>query len=393
MANALKLYGANWCPDCRHTKIYLGEMGIDYTWIDVDGNPEANDYIAQINNGKRVIPTIELASGEVLINPSNAQLAEVLGIKNKASKPFYDLVIVGSGPAGLTASFYCAREGLEVLVIERGPIGGQVSVTDRLDNFPGFPEGISGREFSERLEQQAVRFGVELLRATEVTLLEAHQSHVEIAMADGRRIRGRAVLIATGSTYRRLNVPGEEKFIGAGVHFCATCDGPFYKDKSVAVIGGGNSAGEESLFLTRFAKSVDILVRGEEMSASQLVSEKVYEHPKIRVHTNTTVKCLQGDSALSEIVVKQGDAQKEVGMKVDGAFVFIGLLPNVQWLPASIDRDERGFVVTRQNLETSLPGVFAAGDVRHGSTKQAASAAGEGATAALMIREYLKAGQ
>ncbi len=388
MTAQMTLYGANWCPDCRNTKMYLGEIGVEYDWVDIDKDPQANKRIADLNNGKRVIPTIVLSCGEVMVNPSNAQVAERLGIKSTVSKRFYDLVVVGSGPAGLTASLYAAREGLDVLVIERGPVGGQASVTDRLDNFPGFPEGISGREFSDRLRRQAERFGVELLLATEVAKISADHGYIDTAMADGQIVRSRATLLATGSTYRRLNVPGEEDFIGAGIHFCATCDGPFYKDKRVAVIGGGNSAAEESLFLTRFAKSVDVLVRGDEMSASSFVVEKLKEHPHITIHTNSKVQGFQGDGSLSHIIVDHlGQTQT---LEADGVFVFIGLKPNTGWLADIVDRDGPGFLVTKPNLETSLPGVFAAGDARLGSTKQAASAAGEGATAALMIREYLR---
>ncbi len=388
MASLLTLYGANWCPDCRNTKMYLGEIGVEYDWVDIDTDPDSNKRIAELNNGKRVIPTIVLSSGEVMVNPSNAEIAERLGIKSTAAKPFYDLVVVGSGPAGLTSSLYAAREGLDVLVIERGPVGGQASVTDRLDNFPGFPEGISGSEFSDRLRRQAERFGVELLLATEVASLTTGHGYIDIATAGGQSVRSRAALITTGSTYRRLNVPGEEDFIGAGIHFCATCDGPFYKGKRVAVIGGGNSAAEEGLFLTRFAESVDVLVRGDEMSASPFMVEKLKEHPQITIHTNTKIQRFEGDGSLARIMVKR-DGQSD-SLEVDGVFVFIGLKPNTGWLVDVVELDGTGFVVTKTNLETSLPGVFAAGDVRLGSTKQAASAAGEGATAALMIREYLK---
>jgi thioredoxin reductase (NADPH) len=388
MASLLTLFGANWCPDCRNTKMYLGQIGVAYDWVDIDENPEANQRIADLNNGKRVIPTIVLSSGEVMVNPSNAEIAAQLGIKTTITKPFYDLSVVGSGPAGLTAALYAAREGLDVLVIERGAVGGQTSVTDRLDNFPGFPDGISGAEFSDRLKRQAERFGVELLLATEVDSLTADKAGVDIKTASDQSVRSRAALITTGSTYRRLNVPGEEDFLGAGIHFCATCDGPFYKGKRVAVIGGGNSAGEESLFLTRFTNSVEVLVRGAEMTASQVVVEKMMEHPSISINLNTKVERFEGNGSLSKVIVNRDGNQDSVD--VDGVFVFIGLKPNTGWLPDTLELDDYGFVVTKQNLETNLPGVFAAGDVRRGSTKQAASAAGEGATAALMMREYLR---
>lgn len=381
------LYGANWCPDCRNTKIFLGEMNVQYNWIDIDGNADANDYISSVNNGKRVIPTVVLGSGEVLVNPSNAELAEALGIKREASQGFYDVIVVGAGPAGLTTALYLAREGQRVLVLDKGPIGGQVALTDRLDNFPGFPDGIEGREFSERLGRQAKRFGVEILTATQVVKIESSESQHSVSTATGQQYGASALLIATGSTYRRLNAPGEEQFIGAGVHFCATCDGPFYKGQRVAVIGGGNSAAEESLFLTRFVEHVDVLVRDEEFIASKLVSEKVMDHDQIDVHFQSTVKRFEGEDSLERIVIE--DSAGERAIDVAAVFLFIGLLPNTKWLPSEIELEQGGFIKTATNLETSVSGIFAAGDVRSGSTKQAASSAGEGAAAALMIRDYL----
>ena len=385
----LTLYGANWCPDCRNSKQYLGEQGVQYHWVDVDRDAGANQMIADLNNGKRVIPTIVLPAGEVLINPSNADLAKKLGLQTQAKMAFYDLIVIGSGPAGLTAALYAAREGLNVLVVERGSVGGQAAITDKLDNFPGFPDGISGGEFASRLARQADRFGVELLRATEVVGFRADGESWCVQTADDKEYGTRAVLIASGSTYRRLNVPGEDDFIGAGVHFCATCDGPFYKNQHIVVIGGGNSAAEESLFLTRFADKITILVREDSMSASALVLAKVLEHPEIDVRFNARVTEFSGNGSLESIRFRDGATGAIEQLNAGAVFVFIGLTPNTKWLPQEIERNEYGFVVTRPNLETSMPGVFAAGDLRHGSTKQAASAAGEGATAALMIREYL----
>ena len=384
----LKLYGANWCPDCRNTKRFLGEQGVAYDWIDIDADEDANRRIAELNNGKRVIPTIEL-DGDVLVNPSDAELAERLGLRSEASRSFYDLIVIGSGPAGLTAALYAAREGLDVLVVERGSPGGQTGVTDRLDNFPGFPDGISGIEFASRLVKQAERFGAELLRATEASGIRTHGGSPCLQTASGREYAARSILLSGGSTYRRLNIPGEDDLIGAGVHFCATCDGPFYRDRHVAVIGGGNSAGEESLFLTRFAERVTLLVRGGAMTASQLVIDKVLGHPKIETRFNIEATEFVGNGSLRSIRLRDTATGESDELECAAAFLFIGLSPNTDWLPDSIARDDRGFITTGANLETSLPGVFAAGDLRAGSTKQAASAVGEGATAALMIRDYL----
>ncbi len=389
-ATGLTVYGATWCPDCRRAKQFLGEQRIHYTSVDIEQDRDGQALVEGANGGKRIIPTIVFPDGSILVEPSNAELAAKLGIQTRARMRYYDLIVIGGGPTGLTAALYGAREGMTVLVVERSALGGQAGVTERLDNFPGFPEGVSGAEFADRLTQQATRFGVEMLKAQEVTGLRAEADSRYVQTADGEEYGVRAVLIATGSTYRRLGVPGEDDLIGAGIHFCATCDGPFYKDQPVAVIGGGNSAAEESLFLTRFASQVTLLVRGAALSASQVVADKVREHPEIVVRYNTDVEAFTGAGKLSGIAVRDRRSGATEELHPAGVFVFIGLSPNSGWLPAEIARDQYGFVITAPTLETSLHGIFAAGDVRKGSTKQAASAAGEGATAALMIREYLR---
>lgn len=386
----LTVYGATWCSDCKRAKKFLGEQRVHYHWIDVELDAEGLAFVEKVNRGKRIIPTIVFDDDSVLVEPSNADLAQKLGLQTMARMNYYDLICIGGGPASLTAALYAAREGLDVLVIEKSGLGGQAGVTERLDNFPGFPEGIGGAEFADRLVAQTRRFGVELLQAQEVIGLREEEESKYVATADGHEYGARAILIATGSTYRRLNVPGEDELIGAGVHFCATCDGPFYKGQPVAVIGGGNSAGEESLFLTRFADKVTILARGPELTASKIVVDKITASPKIEVRYNVEVAELHGESKLTGISLRDRATGTTELIHPAAAFVFIGLSPNSGWLPAAIQRDPAGFIGTQTNLETSLPGVFAAGDVRLGSTKQAASAVGEGATAALMIREYLK---
>ena len=387
-APALTLYGANWCGDCRRAKKFLGEQRIHYEWVDITDNDEAIAFVEKANEGKRRIPTMVLRDGQVLSNPSNADLAQALGLTREARLGYYDVIIVGSGPAGLTAALYLAREGMEVLVIEKSGLGGQAGITDRLDNFPGFPDGVTGSEFAERLVQQARRFGVEILQAQAVAGVRAEEESRYVELAEGEEIGARAVVVASGSTYRRLEVPGEEELLGAGVHFCATCDGPFYRGEHVVVVGGGNSAAEESLFLTRFAEKVTLLVRGEQLKASALVVEKVEEEPKIEVRYQTRVTELRGEDRLESLALDGPDGESQ--LEAAALFVFIGLSPNEDWLPEEIERDPYRFVCTSKTLETSIPGIFAAGDVRAGSTHQAASAAGEGATVALMVREYLK---
>ncbi len=386
----LIVYGAPWCSDCKRAKTFLGEQRIHYDWIDVEHDADGLAFVERVNYGKRIIPTIVFGDGSILVEPSNADLAAKLGLQTRAQCAYYDLICIGGGPASLTAALYAAREGLEVLVIERGGLGGQAGVTERLDNFPGFPDGIGGSEFADRLTRQAQRFGVETLQAQEVIGLRVEAESRYVQTADGAEYGARAVLIATGSTYKRLGVPGEEELIGAGVHFCATCDGPFYKGQHVAVIGGGNSAGEESLFLTRFVDRVTMLVRGPQLSASRILIDQIADKNQIDVRTHTEIVALEGTGRLTGITLRDRQSGAEETIHPAGVFVFIGLLPNSTWLPPAIERDQAGFIITAPTLETSLPGVFAAGDVRLGSTKQAASAAGEGATAALMIREYLK---
>ena len=387
----IKMYGTAWCSDCKRTKKFFGEQRIHYDFIDIDGNEEGLRIVEEANNGKHVIPVLKFDDGSTLIEPSNADLAKKLGLQTTAKSKFYDLIVVGSGPAGLTAALYAAREGIETLVIERGGIGGQAGVTERLDNFPGFPEGISGSEFADRLRQQAERFGVEILSAQDVTGIDVDGDYRIVRTADGAEYRAWAVLLTLGSTYRRLDVPGEDDFIGAGVHFCATCDGAFYRDQDVLVVGGGNSAGEESIFLTKFAKKVTIITRDVQLSASKVVVEKVNEHPKIEVITSATPAEFRGtDGKLDTVVLKNTKTGELTDVKTNGVFVFIGLTPNTGIIEGQVTLDERGFIVTDGMLATSVAGVFAAGDCREGSTKQAASAAGEGAAVALAIRRYIQ---
>jgi thioredoxin reductase (NADPH) len=385
----IRMYGTLWCSDCKRAKQFFGEQRVQYEFIDIDANPEGMRAVEEANNGKDIIPTIFFDDGSVLTEPSNAELAAKLGLQTRAEKRFYDLIVVGSGPAGLTAALYTAREGIDTLVIERGGVGGQAGVTERLDNFPGFPEGVSGAEFADRLRRQAERFGVEVLSAQNVESIAVDGDYRVVRTADGEDYRAWAVLVASGSTYRRLGIPGEEDFIGAGVHFCATCDGAFYRDKEVLVIGGGNSAGEEGIFLTKFASKVTILTRDKQLSASKVVVEKVQSNAKIELISDARPVEFKGDKKLDTVVIEARDGGNR-DLKPAGVFVFIGLSPNTEAVKGLVDVDDRGFITTDAGLQTSQPGVFAAGDVRAGSTKQAASAAGEGAAVALAIRRYVE---
>ncbi|NJN97600.1 MAG: FAD-dependent oxidoreductase [Anaerolineales bacterium] len=306
----------------------------------------------------------------------------------------------------MTTAIYAARDGYTVMVIDEGALGGQASTTENLDNYPGFPEGIRGAEWSQRVVAQARRFGVEFLQAQTVVGLRRVNNTLCIKTSDDREYESSVVLIATGADYRRLGIEGEEDFIGAGVHFCSTCDGPFYKNKRVAVVGGGNSATDEALGLLRFAEHVTMLVRGDQLKASKVAIDKAAADERITIRYNTAVTRLAGsEGKLNAVHIKDRHTGAEEVLRPDGLFVFIGQQPNTGFLQNSgVLLDEGGFVLTGPHLArhpawagdgepdilaTSVPGVFAAGDVRTGSTKQVASAAGEGATAALLIREYL----
>ena len=356
----------------------------------MDRDSQGLAFVERANNGKQIIPTIVFDDGSLLTEPSNAELAAKLGLQTSAKSQFYDLIVVGSGPAGLTAALYAAREGIDTLVIERSGVGGQAGVTEKLDNFPGFPEGVTGAEFADRLRQQAERFGVEILSAQEVTTVGQDGNYRVVSTADGRDYRSWAVLLALGSTYRRLGIPGEEDFIGAGVHFCATCDGAFYRGKDVLVVGGGNSAGEEGIFLTKFASKVTLLTRDPQLSASRVVVEKVNQNPAMDVIVNSSPVEFKGDGRLAAVVIEDRTTSKRRELNPAGVFVFIGLSPNTGLVKDVVEVDSLGFVMTDPALQTSVLGIFAAGDCRAGSTKQAASAAGEGAAAALSIRRYLE---
>ncbi len=384
----ITVYGAPWCPDCKRSKQFLGEQRVPYNWVDIDQDEEGRRYVQQANNGRQIIPTILFEDGSILVEPSNAELAAKLGISPKAKREFYDLIVIGGGPAGLTAALYAAREGIETLIIERSGVGGQAGTTEMIENYPGFAHGVKGAELADEMRAQAERFEVEILPAQAVTSIMAKGDYRLINTEAGDEYCSRALLLATGARYRRLNVPGEEDFIGAGVHFCATCDGPFYKGEDMVVVGGGNSGIEEGLFLTKFATKVTVLERGNRLNASQILQEKAASHPQMEVRLNTTVKEFRGNSKMSSVVVESGDTTEE--LTPGAVFIFIGLDPNTQFLRGVVDVDQWGATKTSETLETSIKGVFAAGDVRAGSTKQVASAVGEGATAALMIRQFLE---
>jgi thioredoxin reductase (NADPH) len=328
------------------------------------------------------------------VNPSDEVLSRRIGLSTVAERAAYDLVIVGGGPAGLAAAIYAAREGIDAVVVEASALGGQAGISDQIDNYPGFPDGIAGFELAERFVAQARRYGVELLSAVSVTAVQHDGDDLVTTLASGQKLASPAVILATGSTYRRLDVPGEQGLIGAGVHFCATCDGPLYKGADeVVVIGGGNSALEEGLHLSEFARRVRVLAKSD-LTASSLLQDRVRSDPQFVIHTGVDVVSLEGDRGrFAAVVTRDRDSGTEHRYPAAAAFVFIGLRPNADFLGAGFERDDTGFLVTGPTMQTSVAGVFAAGDVRSGSTKQLGSAVGDGIAALLMTRRYLEVGR
>lgn len=300
-----------------------------------------------------------------------------------------DVVMVGAGPSALAAAVYTTREDIDTVLYEKATIGGLAAITDIVDNYPGFPEGIEGMKLAGELEKQAQRFGanIDFGDVTDIRM----DGKYKVLTVDGEEVRAKSVLIATGSDYKKIGVPGEAEFYGRGVHYCATCDGAFYRDKKLAVVGGGNSALQEAIFLTRYASHIDLLVRST-IKASEVLQKDLQEYidsGKVTLHLGAqTDEIVATDGRVSGVKITEEGEQKE--LSVDGVFVFVGLMPNTQFLQGSgVELDEVGLIKTDTHLATSLDGVFASGDVRSGATMQIASAVGEGATAALSIREYL----
>lgn len=301
-----------------------------------------------------------------------------------------NLAIIGAGPSALAAAIYTTREDIPTVLYEKGVVGGLAAITDKVENYPGFPSGVEGMMLANQFQSQAERFGADI-EFGEVSSVKKLNNAIEI-IVDNKPILADAVLIATGSSYKKTGMPGEDDFYGKGVHYCATCDGAFYRDKKIAVIGGGNSAIQEAIFLTRFASHIDLLVRSKIRASDVLQKElkKYIDEGKITVHLKTTPqKILSLEGKINGIEINQEDDIKQI--EVEGVFVFIGLNPNTGFLQGSgIELDEQGLIKTNSRLETNIPGIFASGDVRSGATMQIASAVGEGASAALSIREYLE---
>jgi len=406
----VRVVGNRWDPAAHAIKDFLARNHVPYQWYDPEVSEEGRHLLEACASMPK-LPCLFFSDGSVLEQPGNREIAERVGLQVKADKPFYDFVVVGAGPAGLAASVYGASEGLKTLVVEEHAPGGQAGMSSRIENYLGFPGGLSGSELTRRAVTQAKRFGVEVLTAQKVTGLDADGPARTLTLADGEEVQCRALLIATGVSYRKLDAPGIEALTGAGVYYgAAMTEGESVMGEDVFLVGGANSAGQAAMYFSRYAATVTLLVRGESLSTSMssYLIDQIDGTANIHVRTGTTVKEAVGRDHLEELVLNVGLDNSEERVPAAALFIFIGAVPRTAWLGDRIARDEHGFILsgldalsnepleeyTAQNrtplmLETNIPGVFVAGDVRHGSVKRVASAVGEGSMAVMFVHQYL----
>ena len=385
----VQLFGADWCPDCRRAKSFLKDNAINFEFIDVDEHEWATAKVEEINKGKRIIPTV-LIDGLPYTNPDNVTLTELLSINVEKEHKVFDAIIIGGGAAGLTTSIYAQRDRFDTLILEKKNIGGNAFLTEKIENYPGF-NSISGPALMDKMEEQARTYGAEIKTGEEVVSIKKIDGLFNVE-TKSTTFLSKTVVLSTGSTYRLLGIPNETELIGSGIHFCATCDGAFYRDKDIIVVGGGNSALEEGIFLAGFCKSVKIVNRSSKFSASKTYVEKLETIDNISTYMNkTSVEFIAGENeTFQSLKVRDNDTNKEELITADGVFIFIGLIPNTVPFKEIIELDERGFIKTKGLAETSVKGIFAAGDCREGAIAQVAAATGEGVLASYGIRSYFK---
>jgi thioredoxin reductase (NADPH) len=385
----VKLYGQEQCPDCARVVGWLEANGIEFEKLDVNASEEAFRRASEIGYGSPALPTIE-APGRTLVRPGDCELHNFFGVKMPGTVET-DCLVIGAGPAGLTAALYLARERIPTIVVDRGTPGGQINNTNEVENYPGFPQGIVGPELAEKLTHQARRFGAEVVYPLEVASLGDDGDMHEV-LAGETVFRAPTVIAATGSDYRRLGVPGDKELSGRGVSYCATCDGPFFRNKTVAVVGGGNTAVEESLFLLKFVKEIRLFHRGEELTAQKAMAEELLADERVSVRYNTVVQSFEAgeNGAVQCVNVREVKTGAEECLPVQGVFVFIGRVPNTKCFEGDAELDEWKFLATRPGtVETGRPGFFVAGDCRSGAKAQIATAVGDGTLASFQVRDYL----
>ena len=396
-AAGIVVYGADWCPDCDRVKRFLLERKTDFRYVNIDRDESARETVVRLAGGKRVIPVVVVDEAP-LVNPDNGVLAGALGMAETGGEEhIYDVAIVGAGVTGLSAAIYTTREQLKTLVVERAVPGGQIMTTAAVENYPGFPDPISGAELTDRLVTQAERFGAEIVGRTAVTGLDKGADCFTVrAQKDDEPITylARSVILAPGSQYRRLGIPGEAEFTGYGVSFCGTCDAPFYRDKHVVAVGGGNTAIDEGLHLLKFVKRMTLVQNKAALTATPfLVAELMKHKERVEILYETTVAAVSGKAGerVTGVVLKDLKSGRQRELACDGVFIWVGMTPNTEFLKGSVELDSAGFVKAADcTMATGTPGLLACGDCRSGSKKQIATAAGEGVIAALVASDYLK---
>lgn len=404
----LRVIGSRYSRDTFRIRDFLAKNRMPFTWLDLEGDPQVDKLLRQFGLAATDTPVVAWGRKLLLRNPSNRELAEALGIRQPLEQTVYDLVVVGAGPAGLAAAVYGGSEGLSTVVLERAGPGGQAGRSMRIENYLGFPTGITGAELAERAVVQASKFGARLPAATLVTSLTFDQTYLRLQLDGGETVMTKCLLIATGADYRRLTAEGCEQFEGCGVYYAATFnEAQMCKGSDVVVVGGGNSAGQAAVFLSAQSRRVYLVIRGNDLGKdmSSYLVRRIEETPNIEVLRNTEVRRMSGDLYLRSVELVDTKTGEVKTLEVQALFSFIGATPRTDWLPPEIEKDTKNFIRTgpalsqsahwtamRQPflLETSRPGVFAAGDVRSGSVKRVASAVGEGAMAVQFVHQYLR---
>jgi len=408
----LRVAGVALSPTSYAIKDFLSRNQVPYRWVDLETDAPARELVSSLPEGMSRLPVVFFPDGSHMVQPTARELAERLGMQTRAQRPFYDLVVVGGGPAGLASAVYGASEGLKTILVERDATGGQAGTSSRIENYLGFPGGVSGADLARRATTQAKRFGAEILTAQDVVEIKRNDPYRTVKLSDDNELSCYTVLIAAGMEVRRLDAPGIEDLVGAGVFYgAALTEATTYRNRDVFVVGGANSAGQGAMFFSRYARKVTMLLRGPKLSAgmSQYLVDRIMETKNVEVLTNTAVCSVRGEGRLESIRVRHGVTNEECDMRADAMFIFIGTAPRTSMVAGLVERDGQGFILTGRDLmidgrpprgwplirdpflfETSVPGGFAAGDVRHGSRKRVASAVGEGSATVSMIHQYLE---
>ncbi len=407
----IRVIGNRWSPASHQAKDFLARNQVPYQWLDIELSEEAQKLAEYANCDHLSLPLVIFGDGSSLLKPTNTQIAEKIGLQTQAGKPFYDLIIVGGGPAGLAAAVYGASEGLKTVMIEREAPGGQAGTSSRIENYLGFPVGLSGGDLARRAVTQARRFGVEILTPQEVTGIRVEDPYRFVTLGDGGEISCHALILGLGVSWRRLNVPGLERLTGAGVYYgAAQTEALSCQGEDVYIIGGANSAGQAAMYFSKYARKVTMLVRGDSLakSMSQYLIEQIAETPNIEVQVHSSVIEAKGETSLEAIAIANAVTGETQTVPATSLFIFIGAQPRTDWLDGVVERDERGFILTGQDLkheghrpqgwtlerdpyllETNVPGIFAVGDVRHNSVKRVASGVGEGSICVQFVHQYL----